>query len=122
MDTFNWLVIGHLVGDWLLQNDWMAQGKKRGLVTTPGLVHYTIYTIVVIVALLFTTQASGTLGLYVLVGALIFASHWIIDATKIVEHWIRLFKQSNVSIMRIMVDQTFHILVLAVIAYAILVF
>lgn len=24
----NWL-IGHLVGDYLLQNDWQAQGKKK---------------------------------------------------------------------------------------------
>ncbi|MCB9077883.1 MAG: DUF3307 domain-containing protein [Anaerolineaceae bacterium] len=121
MDTFNWLVIGHLVGDWLLQNDWMAQGKKRGLFTTPGLVHYTIYTIAVIVFLWLSPQDSAGLGVYLIVGGFIFFSHWIIDSTRIVEYWIQTFKQSNISIMRIMVDQTFHILVLALIAYVILV-
>ncbi|MCB0192253.1 MAG: DUF3307 domain-containing protein [Anaerolineae bacterium] len=122
MDTFNWLILGHLVGDWLLQNDWMAQGKKRGFFTAPGLVHYTIYTAAVIVFLWLSPQDTTGLGIYLCVGALIFLSHWIIDATKIVETWIRVFKQSNISIMRIMVDQTFHILVLATIAYVILVF
>lgn len=122
MDTFNWLVIGHLVGDWLLQNDWMAQGKKRGLITTPGLVHYTIYTAVVVTFLLLSPQDPTSLGIYLLIGGFVFLTHWLIDATKIVEVWIRTLKQSNISIMRIMVDQTFHILVLALIAYVVLMF
>ena len=121
MDTFNWLVIGHLVGDWLLQNDWMAKGKKRGLITTPGLVHYTIYTIAVVTFLWLSPENTVGLGLYLIVGGIIFLTHWIIDSTKFVEYWIQTFKQSNISIMRIMVDQTFHILVLALIAYVILV-
>ena len=121
MDTFNWLVIGHLVGDWLLQNDWMAQGKKRGFFTTAGLVHYTIYTLAVVAFLWLSPQDTVGLGIYLIVGGIIFFTHWIIDSTRIVEYWIQTFKQSNISIMRIMVDQTFHILVLALIAYVILV-
>ncbi len=37
-----WL-IGHLVGDYLIQNDWMAQNKKQR--TWPCLVHVTLYTL-----------------------------------------------------------------------------
>ena len=121
MDTFNWLVIGHLVGDWLLQNDWMAQCKKRGFFTTAVLVHYTIYTLAVVAFLWLSPQDTVGLGIYLIVGGIIFFTHWIIDSTRIVEYWIQTFKQSNISIMRIMVDQTFHILVLALIAYVILV-
>ena len=43
MTMFSWLLLGHLLGDWLLQNDWMAQGKRQGFFTLAGLIHFTIY-------------------------------------------------------------------------------
>ena len=48
MNTFTWLLVGHLLGDWLLQNNWMAMGKKQGLFTLAGMVHFSIYTVIVI--------------------------------------------------------------------------
>ena len=48
MNIFAWLFVGHMVGDWLLQNDWMARGKKTGMFALPGLVHYSIYTAVTV--------------------------------------------------------------------------
>lgn len=50
MTTFAWLVIGHLVGDWVAQNDWMAKGKRLGLVNAAGLAHFSIYTAAVLAA------------------------------------------------------------------------
>lgn len=44
MSLFGWLFIGHLIGDWLLQNDWMAKNKQRSLFTIAGFTHFAIYT------------------------------------------------------------------------------
>lgn len=38
-------IVGHLVGDFLLQNDWMAQNKKKH--SLPCVVHVTLYTLAV---------------------------------------------------------------------------
>lgn len=117
MNVFTWLLIGHLVGDWLLQNDWMARGKKQGLVTAPGLIHFAIYTSVVTIALWVSDVVEKSNGdYYICFGLLIFISHWLIDATNLVEGWIRFYGQSNLIMMRIMVDQTLHILVLAMLS------
>ena len=115
MNVFTWLLIGHLVGDWLLQNDWMAKGKKEGLITLAGLAHFTIYTIVVTLALWISKQ-NQPLECYLIFGLFVFISHWLIDATNIVDFWIRFYRQSNLLLMRIMVDQIFHILVLAILS------
>lgn len=40
-------IIGHLVGDYLLQNDWMASKKKKE--TWPCFVHVSLYTLAIIV-------------------------------------------------------------------------
>jgi len=48
MNTFAWLVVGHLMGDWVLQNDWMARGKKRRLLGGTGLVHAAGYALTVL--------------------------------------------------------------------------
>jgi len=116
MTVFSWLLIGHLVGDWMLQNDWMAQGKKGGFFTVPGLIHFTIYTATVMGIL----SLSGVIGInttFILsIAILVFVSHWLIDGTNLVERWIRFYGQSNIAVVRLMVDQTFHLLVLAGIA------
>ena len=116
MTTFSWLLIGHLIGDWVLQNDWMAKGKKRGLVTLPGMTHFSVYTISIIAILRLGSQASGGVVLTTQMALLIFVSHWLIDATSVVNHWMRFCGQSDIPMVRIMVDQTFHLLILAIIA------
>jgi hypothetical protein len=115
MNIFTWLLIGHLVGDWLLQNDWMAQGKRKAFVTLPGFVHFAVYTIVIMIILRFCGNLNETPTYYFGLGILIFVSHWLIDATNLVDVWMRLYKQSNLLMMRIMVDQILHILILAVV-------
>lgn len=117
MDIFSWLFLGHLLGDWLLQNRWMARGKKEGLVTLAGMVHFSIYTIMVTAMLLLSGNDGGQGYLvYPLVASTVFVSHWLIDASDIVARWIEFYGQDKSVMMRVMVDQTFHIVVLASLA------
>lgn len=115
MTTFSWLLIGHLVGDWLLQNDWMAANKQRQLVTQAGMVHFAIYTASLVAAMYIAMR--GTLqaapAQYLLFALVIFVSHWLIDATALAKRWARLTGQSDLQMVHVVVDQTFHLLVIA---------
>ena len=115
MTIFAWLLVGHMVGDWLLQNDWMARGKKTGLFALPGLVHYSIYAAVTVGLPWFSGEARQDVLFYLASGARIFVSHWLIDATGLVEGWMRFFRQSQIEVVRLMADQTLHLLVLALV-------
>ncbi|MBN1484557.1 MAG: DUF3307 domain-containing protein [Chloroflexia bacterium] len=90
-----WLLLAHLLGDWVLQNDWMANGKKRGLFTLAGLVHYSIYTTAILLGLwLGGVRARGP-AFYLAIGGATFVSHWLLDGTDAVERWMRFFRQSH---------------------------
>jgi len=99
----NWL-IAHLVGDFLLQNDWMALQKKKKWF--PCAVHCTIYTLTIWV---FTMWPWWALPI-------VFATHYVFDATLLVG-WI-CEKRGSKSFMEppmfpwswIAVDNTFHLL------------
>lgn len=113
MTYFEWLLVGHLVGDWLLQNDWMVRLKQNGLLNRAILVHCLIYTAILLLAHQVASPAGPDLLLFV---PAIFLSHWIIDAAALARRWIRLFGQTDAAFMRIAVDQVLHILVLAALA------
>jgi len=112
MDMFSWLLLGHLLGDWLLQNDWMARGKRQRLITLAGMAHFITYTIMILIMIWLYNQYSLNLSLAVAVGGIVFVSHWLIDATNLVQIWMRFYGQSDRELMRIMVDQTLHLLML----------
>ena len=112
MNTFAWLVIGHFVGDWLLQNEWMARGKKQGVFTWAGLSHFVVYTIIIMGALALS-GAREKPAIFMAVCALTFVSHWAIDALDAAGRWLRLVLQSNLEVVRLVVDQMLHVLVLA---------
>jgi hypothetical protein len=112
MNMFTWLLIGHLVGDWILQNDWMATGKKEGLLTLPGTVHFAIYAATMVAALWLSGVGDERLAFYLGTGIFFFVSHWLIDTTELVGGWMRVYRQSNLLMVRVMVDQTLHVLVL----------
>ena len=112
MNTFTWLVIGHFLGDWVFQNDWMARGKKEALLTLAGAVHFAVYTATIIGALLLSGVNDRHPVFYLALGALVFVSHWLIDATDGVERWMRFYRQSHLEVVRVMVDQVLHLLVL----------
>ena len=94
----------------------MAQGKKQGLLTLAGIVHATIYTVTLMGALCLSGIVGQSLAFYLGVSVLIFVSHWLLDATDVVERWMRFFRQSELTMVRVMVDQTAHVLILMLIA------
>jgi hypothetical protein len=112
MNIFIWLLVAHLLGDWLLQNDWMAKGKKQGPFALAGILHFTIYTGTVVAALWLSGVRDKSPMSYLVIAAAVFLSHWLIDARDVAAHWMRFYRQSNLEMVRIMVDQTLHILVL----------
>jgi hypothetical protein len=119
MTTFDWLIVGHLIGDWLLQNDWMAKGKRVSHFNVPGLIHYTIYTTTIIVVLYLSGARDKPLIFYFVWIVIVFGVHWVLDASRLVDSWMRVARQTQREMMRLMVDQTMHILVLAVLAASI---
>jgi hypothetical protein len=110
MSIFNWLLVAHLVADWMLQNDWIARNKQRRWFTGAILVHCTVYALVLVAAL---WVAPVTQPPYFLFAALVFLTHWLIDAFNLAGVWMAWFHQSDVIFVRIMVDQTMHIVILA---------
>lgn len=116
MSPFAWLLVGHLLGDWMFQNDWIVQRKQRGLFTVAIALHCSIYTVSVVGPLWFTSARHQQSPPYFLFALLVYVSHWLIDATDAAGHWVRLFRQSDRVFVRIMVDQSFHLLVLALLA------
>lgn len=82
-DIFAELVLGHLIGDYLLQPLWMAVGKSRS--SWICALHCLIYT----GAVGLMTCSSGS-SLWWLV--FIFASHYPIDRWNLAEHWLRLIQ------------------------------
>ena len=70
-------IIGHLVGDYLLQNDWMALNKKAR--TLPCLVHCLIWTICV-------CSFGGTCSPVAFV--ILLWTHFIQDRTTIIRRWM----------------------------------
>ena len=116
MNLFTWLVVGHLVGDWMLQNDWMGRGKQRNFFTLEIFVHCLTYTATLAGALWLATNHSSTPPPYLTLLTCIFLSHWVIDAGDLANHWLRFWRQSRLSFVRMMVDQTMHLVVLAVLA------
>lgn len=72
-------IIGHLVGDYLLQNDWMALNKKHR--TLPCLVHCFLWT----GAVIFFSGWHSSIAALVL-----FTTHFIQDRTKIILWWMEI--------------------------------
>ena len=110
MSLFSSLLVGHLVGDYLLQTGWMAERKASH--RWPLMAHAAVYTAVVTAAgLLAGGLSAGAI-------ALVLASHILLDGTRFTAWWSRRV-QSVTSAkvwLPIVTDQVFHLvaLVLAV--------
>jgi len=106
MTLFEWLLVGHLVGDFLLQNRWMAEKKTRYWV--PLLIHCSVYTLAVSLLALSAGGISWT-GI-----VLIFAAHIILDRRKFVDFWANhITNAADIPWLKIMIDQSWHLVVLA---------
>lgn len=97
------LLAAHMVGDYILQNDWMANRKQRS--TMALLAHCLLYTMCFLPFLEYARTAVHA-GLF---SALLLLSHAIIDHRR----WTL---GSTWPPKALMIDQTLHIVVLAILA------
>ncbi len=116
MNLFNWLILGHFVADWLLQSDWMAIGKRRHFFSTAGIVHYIIYTFIILLTVKSFSAQSADMTVWLPIGAAVFFSHWLIDGSQLVRCWMRFFGQREQIMVTLVIDQTMHLLVIGAIA------
>ena len=103
-DVLAWAVVVHLIFDWLLQNEWMAQ-NKTSLRHPAAYVHSGLHTLGML--LLFPWWLALGVGI----------SHLLIDTRKPVTWWIETVKQMPPSTpsythVEIWLDQIFHLLML----------
>jgi len=75
--TLTLAIIGHLVGDYLLQNDWMALNKKKR--TLPCAIHCTLWTLAVCAFANWWTLPAV---------AVLWVTHFAQDRTQIVLYWM----------------------------------
>lgn len=109
MNQFDYLLIGHLIGDFLLQTTWMAMNKASKWL--PLLVHVAVYTLVVGLF----GFASGGLSLAAIL--LIFISHAFLDRKTFVSFWVKriqMVKGNEQPWLSVIADQIFHIIILAI--------
>lgn len=116
MNTFDFLLLGHLIADWLLQSDWMARGKRRGLLALAGFVHYALYTTIILLILAWSKQEQQQSVPTLVIGVIVFLTHWLIDGSNLVRWLMKVIRQRDQVMVRIMVDQTLHLLVLGSVA------
>lgn len=110
MTPFDFLLIGHLIGDYLFQTNWMAMNKAKKWI--PLLVHSCVYTLCVSIVAYF-----GFGGLSPLAIAFIFVGHVFLDRRTFVAWWaenIMGAKAKEAAWLKIVADQVFHVIVLAI--------
>lgn len=112
-------LLGHLFGDYLFQNTWMALGKKNRIL--PCFIHCLIYTAIMLIAIspeFFCLDVPDRLAVFVL----IFLTHAILDGTRLINkylHFIRgrsfehttefIHKSSDIELDQYMISYTVFI-------------
>ncbi len=103
LTIFERALLAHLIGDWLLQNDWIAT-NKASLRHPAAWVHAAIHTVLLGIALGWT--GGIVLGLI----------HMLIDTRVPLRWWERLFKQTDVGpagfLTTVWADQALHLTVI----------
>ena len=115
MSLFDWLLVGHLVGDFLLQTDGMAKYKADSW--SWMLRHVGLY-LAVMVVVLGAYALSNPVPLWALGLALLFigVTHIILDRRGFTLGWMRLIGiTQDHDWLTIVADQVFHVLVLVVV-------
>ena len=111
------LLVSHAVGDVLLQTDWQARTKVRGVGDPVGrralARHISAYMLAFLPALVWIA-AEVTILRAIAVGALVSIPHLVIDDGRLVSAWLRKVKRAAdpTTALSIAVDQTFHIVCL----------
>ncbi|MGH2867281.1 MAG: DUF3307 domain-containing protein [Solirubrobacteraceae bacterium] len=110
-------LVCHLTGDFLLQTEWQALTKVQGLVTAEGRralgSHAATYTLAFIPPLIWMANDRSVLGA-IGVAALIAVPHVAVDDGRLVAYWMTSVKHAPRATpgLRLMVDQSFHIVCL----------
>ncbi|AJD89962.1 hypothetical protein JMA_06450 [Jeotgalibacillus malaysiensis] len=110
MTPFSYLFLSHLIGDYLFQTSWMAGRKKDNWAAL--LTHCFVYTLTVAVIAFFTFG-----GLSLIAILFVFTTHVLIDKQFIVQWWVTHIMSpppSEKKWLTIIVDQIFHLIVLAI--------
>lgn len=108
MTIFEALLLGHLVGDFLFQNRWMADNKHTQVF--PRLVHSLVYTFAIYA---FSWFAGG---ISLVAAGIILLSHFCIDQGSFNRWWMSSITRSpDIYWLGIVCDQIFHLLILALI-------
>lgn len=122
VEIFAVFAVCHLVGDFALQTEWQAQHKRGGLGPDPTarralVTHVATYTLAFIPALIWLWDSIGAAALAV--AAVIFATHLIQDDGRMIDSYMRVVKNTTAegrTLVAVMVDQTFHMLLLFAVA------
>jgi hypothetical protein len=110
-------LVCHLVGDLLLQTEWQAITKVRGLGDPEGrralAAHVTTYLLAYLPALVWVAAQRSLLGA-IGVAALIVIPHVLVDDGHFVKLWMTEVKHAPdpAPSLRLMVDQSFHVVCL----------
>jgi hypothetical protein len=120
MSAFDWLLVGHLVGDFLLQTNEMARRKSQSWAWL--LRHLAVYMAVLTVVLGALAWTHGVpLWVVGFVWLLIGVTHAILDRRGFTRWWMRIVGiPPDILWLQIAVDQVFHIVVLAAAAQLLL--
>lgn len=105
------LLVAHLVGDFLLQNHWMQQKRSNGLVCG-------IHVLVYMLPFWFTALAVHPLAMIAIA-----LQHFLQDRYGLAGKWSKLIRQTPPEVWPqgpLWVDQTFHILFIALVAKVVL--
>ena len=111
------LLISHVVGDVLLQTEWQAAHKSKGLDDATARralsVHVGIYTLAFAPALVWI-GSDTTVVRAIAVAAVVAITHLLIDDGRFVRLWLRDVKRAPDPplALAIAVDQSFHLLCL----------
>jgi hypothetical protein len=119
--VFAAFLVCHLTGDLLLQTEWQALTKVRGLGDPEGrralIAHATTYTLPYLPVLVWIGVDRGVVRA-VVVAVLIALPHVFIDDGRFVAVWLHQVKHSPdpAPSLRLMVDQSFHVVCLLAVA------
>lgn len=111
MSLFDWLFVGHFVGDYLFQTGWLAMNKMKRWDAL--FVHCVVYTVAIGIA------GACSTGVSPLALGVVFVSHLIIDQGWLVRKWTQYIQsppKSEQKWLTIMADQSFHLIILAIAA------
>lgn len=112
-------LIGHLLGDFIFQNDWMASGKKKSSLIC--LVHCWVWTLCVMVGIFGLRSYEGSPWVWLASFLWLLGTHFVIDRWGFVRWWMGTMGQDNFAgppcgpWSIIFIDQIFHLLTIQVV-------